>query len=190
MKRLLFVLPLLILGLVSCTSCSKKETTPPPCDGGSCTFPTATPTVTAPPVPTTPPDQVFSEEDWSVSLPVGWSKLEPPAPVPELKLFYANKEKMNLVIFVKEPFEGTNAEYILEALRGIKDGGGKIVAARQVDVNGNKFVLVDSTRDDIRMWMWILARNGFGYALSCGGPAADVGQEDICTKIANTVTIK
>lgn len=188
MKRLLFVLPLLIMGLVSCTSCTKKETVAPPCDGGSCPMPTAS--STTPPVPTALPDQVLSEEDWSVSLPAGWSKLEPPMPAPELKLFYGNKDKMNLVIFVKEPFQGTNAEYILEGLRGIKDGGGKIASARQVDLNGNKFVLVDSTKDNIRMWMWILAKNGFGYALSCGGPATDAGQEDICTKIANTVTIK
>jgi hypothetical protein len=189
MKRLLFVLPLLIMGLVSCSSCAKQETVAPPCDGGSCTLPTATATATAT-TPPAPPDQVFSEDDWSVTIPTGWAKMEPPEPAPELKLFYGNKEKMNLVIFVKEAFPGTNAEYVLEALRGIKDGGGKIAAARQVDINGNKFVLVDSSRDNIRMWMWILAKNGFGYALSCGGPVGDTGQEDICTKIANTVTIK
>lgn len=184
MKRLFLVLPLLVLGLVSCSSCAKKDTTPPPCDGGTCTLPTSTPSVPAP-----PPDQVLSEDDWSVSVPVGWEKLTPPTTDPEVKVFYGNKEKQNLVIFVKEAFPGTSAEYVLEGLRGLKDSGSKLNGARQVDLNGNKFVLVDSSRDNVRMFMWITAKNGFGYALSCGGPA-DQPQEDICTKIASTVTIK
>ena len=185
MKRLLFVLPLLVLGLVSC---SKHNEPSPPCDGGVCPLPSVSETV--PPVSTAPPVQVLAQENWSVSVQPGWEPMESPLQDSHIRVFVGNKEKQNLVVFVKEPFAGTNAEYILEGIRGLKDGGYKIAGARQVDINGNKFVLVDSSQGNVRIWMWIVAKDGFGYALSCGGPTVDTSQEDMCTSVANTLTIK
>lgn len=184
MKRLLLILPLLI-GLVSCSSCSKKETSPAPCDAGTCS--TTTVTIPAPPPPS---EQVLHEEDWSLSLPQGWEKLNPPTAAPEIKVFYGNESQKTLVIFMKEPFAGSNNEYVLSALRGLKDNKGVLNTLRQVDLNGNKFVLLDSTYNSVRMWIWIVVRNGFGYSLSCGGPADMSNQEEICTNIANTLKVK
>lgn len=194
MKKLLLILPIvlpaLILGLMSCTSSSPSKDVTPPCDASTCATPSAAPTASdsAPAVST---DQVLSEQDWSLSVPQGWAKMSAPIDDANIKVFMGNQDKKNLVIFVKEAFLGSSAEYALEGLRGLKDGGNKISTARQVDLNGNKFVLLDSSRDNLRMWMWVTAKNGFGYAFSCGGPVDDTGdQENTCTQIANTLTIK
>lgn len=188
MKRLLFILPLLILGLVSCASCSKPTESVPPCDASSC--PTLSASASA--VPVAPPRQVFAEDNWSLSVQPGWNKVSAPVSADDMhvKVCEINTDKKNLVVFISEPFAGTNAEYILEALRGLKDGGYKITAAQQVDLNGNKFVLIDSNQGNLRMWMWVTAKNGSGYALSCGGDNSDPTQEDTCTDVANTLTIK
>lgn len=185
MKSLILALPLLAIGLISCSACAKKDATEPPCTGSTCPSPTASPIV--PVVQST--DQVLSADNWSLSVPQAWAKMNTTPVPPEVLVFYGNQATKNLIILVKEPFAGTVSEYALEGLRGLKDGGAIVNTARQVNINGNSFVLVDSTRAGVRAWMWITAKNSFGYALSCGGPATDTTQEDTCTSVANTLKI-
>lgn len=188
MKSLLFLLPVLIIGLVSCSS-SKTEEVVLPCDASSCsTVPNSNPSPSNTAEVPAPTEQVFADENWSLSVPLSFDKLPSPISDPEVKVC-VGKDKKILVIFLKEAFNGTSAEYVLSALRGIKDGGSKVNAAHQVDLNGNKFVVIDFMHDSIRTLMWTTAKNGFGYALYCG-VQDNINQEDLCTKIANSLTIQ
>jgi hypothetical protein len=191
MKKIFYTLPLVILGLISCSP--KAPDPPPPCDGSTCPDPTATvsptATTTSTGLPTVPSTQVLAAENWEVAVPATWSKLTLPEPIAEIKVYYGHAETRNLVIFLKEPFAGLAGEYVLQNLRGLKDSGARISSAKQVDVNGNKFVLVDVDRDGIHLYMWITAKNGFGYVLSCGGSATTEGKEELCQVIANSLKI-
>lgn len=149
--------------------------------------PSATPTVPTPPPPT---DQVVTGTGWEVTIPVGWNKMEPPQSTPGLEMLYLNKDKHNLILLIKEPFTGTASEYTLEALRGLKGAGAVLASAKQVEVNGNKFVLIDSTKDGVRMWMWVTVQNGSGLALSCGGPATEDWHQAICSTVASSLKLK
>jgi hypothetical protein len=189
MKRLFLIFSLLALGLISCSSCAKKETTAPVCEGGSCPLPTPTPpdaSVTPPP----PTDQVFSGTGWSLTVPPGWDKVEPPAETKGLEVLLLNKDKHNLILVIREAFPGTSAEYTLEALRGLKGAGATLNSAKQVDINGNKFVLIDSNKDGVRMWMWVTVQNGSGLALSCGGPAIEDWHQAICSTVASSLKLQ
>jgi len=194
MKRLLLVLSLLTLGLISCSSCAKKDTTAPPvCEGGSCplTPPTAVPDASVtPPTPPPPADQVVTGTGYQVTIPAGWVKMDPPQETKGLEALFLNKDKHSLIILIKEPFTGTSAEYTLEALRGLKGAGATLNSAKQVDINGNKFVLIDSNKDGVRMWMWVTVQNGSGLALSCGGPAAEDWHQGICTTVASSLKLQ
>jgi hypothetical protein len=193
MKKILFTLPLVLLGLISCSP--KAPDPPPPCDGSTCPDPTATvaPTATTTPtatgLPTTPTTQVLADENWEFAIPATWVKIARPEPIPEVKSYYGHAETRNLIIFIKEPFAGLAGEYALQSLRGLKDSGARLASAKQVDINGNKFVLIDADRDGIQLYIWITAKNGFGYVLSCGGPATAESKEELCQSIANSLKI-
>jgi hypothetical protein len=192
MKRLFLVLSLLSLGLISCSSCAKKETSGPVCEGGSCPLPSATPSTTPPdpPLPPPPTDKVVTGVGWELTVPAGWDKLEPPQPTPGLEGLYLNKDKHNLFLLIKEPYAGKSDEYTLEALRGLKSAGAHLNSAKQVEVNGNKFVLVDSDKNGVRMWLWVTVRNGSGFALSCGGPATEDWHQGICATVASSLKLQ
>lgn len=191
MKRLFLVFSLLTLGLISCSSCAKKETTAPVCEGGSCPLvpPTASSSAT-PPTPPPPADQVVTGAGYQVTIPAGWEKTTPPQETPGLEALFLNKDKHSLILLIKEAFPGTSAEYTLEALRGLKGAGATLNSAKQVDINGNKFVLIDSSKDGVRMWMWVTVQNGSGFALSCGGPATEDWHQGICSTVASSLKLQ
>lgn len=187
MKRLFFVITLLAAGLISCTSCTKTNVTPAPCEGGVCTAPTTS--VIVPPVPTTPPvtDQLVTGDSYEVTVPAGWAQRELPEGTHGVDWVYVSPDKNSLVAMLNEPFPGTSDEYVLEAIRGLKGAGATLTSSTQVELNDNKFVLIDSERDGIRMWLWVTARNGFGLALSCGGTTAN---EAVCLKVSSSLKLK
>jgi hypothetical protein len=184
MKRLLFVISVLAIGLISCTSCTKKNVTPAPTS--TVVVPTPVPTVTAPPVSK---DEVLSGEGYQLTVPAGWEKYIADPATPGIELTYINDQKHNLVVLLKEPFAGSSNEYVIEAIRGLKTTGAHLTSSTQVVLNGNKFVLIDATNEGARMWLWVTTHNGFGFALSCGGEETNPDNEKICTDIAATFVL-
>lgn len=173
---------LLALGLISCSSCAKKDqivpSPAPGCTGSSCPLPPAPPST----------DQVFSGKDWELTVPAGWEKK--PNDDVNVKVFVANQSKMNLVIFIEEAFPGTPEQYAIMALRGLRSAGARLVSAKQVEVNGEKLVLLESEKDGVRLWLWLAVKNGNGFALSCGGRSTDDWNRDICVTISNSLKLK
>ncbi len=181
LQRITFAL-VLALSLAACSSCAKKNpdpVTPEP-------TPTATTVTPEPPKPVVTTVTV-KQDALEITLPsADWVALQNPPPHAQA---FINAAKKNGVVIVAEEYTGSFDSYVLYALRGIKDAGALIASAKQVEVNGQKFVLVESTRSGMRVWLWVGLAGGHGYGVSCGGPDADPTQRDLCSGIGSTIKI-
>jgi len=181
MKKTFAIISILTLGIVSCSSCARK--TPDP------STPAPAPPVTVTPVPPTPvpTTTVIKQDNVEFTLPTDeWKKLESP---PSHSVALINPVKKNIIVFVNEDFSGTYEQYVLVALRGVKDAGANVASAKQTEVNGHKFVLIESSKNGMRVWMWVTLLNNHGYGFSCGGPDGDTTQRDLCSNIMGTLKI-
>jgi hypothetical protein len=192
MKKLFIPLMLVALGATACSSCAHKTPDPtaptPVVDASVSATPAPAPAPSASVAPPVKTGLKVSQDNWELTLPSdAWQKI-PDAPGDVAA--FMNKEQHNLVILVTEKFAGKYEEYVLMAVRGLKGAGATIISAKQIELNGHKFVLVESSKSDVRVWTWVTLLNGQGYGLACGGPAADEAQHDLCFGIANTFNIK
>lgn len=182
LQRITFAL-VLALSLGACTSCAKKNpdpTTPAPA-------PTPSATITPEPPKPVVTTVTVKQDGLELTLPsADWVALQGPPPHAQA---YINAAKKNGVVIVAEDYTGSFESYVLYALRGIKDAGGLIASAKQVQVNGQNFVLVESTKNGMRVWLWVGLVNAHGYGVSCGGPDSDPTQKDLCNGIASTIKI-
>lgn len=193
MRHLFPILGFLTLGLVSCTGCTKKNTSTPVCTGVDCEQPTA-PVVPSPDAGVAPVEssgsltQTLSGKGWELVVPEGFDTVvieneEQP------EVLVVNEEEHSLVLLTKEPFAKSNPEFVLGAVRGVAEAEGTLHGSKQGELNGNKYVLLDTAKDGTRVWMWLIVKNGFGYSLSCGGPADEDHHEALCAEIADTLKL-
>lgn len=182
MKKIAIALALTV-GTVSCSACGKKLPEPQPVEAG--VTPAPAPPVTPPPPPA-PTTKEVSLGGLSVTLP-NTSYNEMTNAPPNAKAFMSTSPK-SLVVLIEEPFEGSFDEYAIVAILGARRSGATVHSAKQVTVNGTNFVLVESSKDSITIWMWVTTKDGRGFGLSCGGPD-EATQRALCTSIINTVKV-
>jgi hypothetical protein len=184
MKKL-FAFLLLAAGLVSCSSCVKKDQ--PPVDAS---VPAPTPSVdAAAPAPVT---ATFSVDNLSITMPgPGWvpQVLDPHMFKVGGAMPLLNEALQNASILAKEETVASYDEYIIANVRAVKTAGANVHSTKQVVVNGHKFVLIESSRDNLHVWTWVTLEKGFGYNFSCGGPVGKTNQQDLCLGISNTLKI-
>lgn len=184
MKNLIMSM-LLSIGLVSCSSCTPV---PPPVDP---IVPSATVSVTAsatatPTVPV-PTDTVVAKDNWEFTLPgVDWLPLQTDCDLDSCIVGMINKDRTSIVVFHSENFEGSFDEYVIEVARSIKAEEATIVLSATTQLGGNDFVLIESTRDDLTVWMWVTVIDNKGYGLSCGGSGDN---KTLCLDVANTLKL-
>lgn len=179
MKKILLVC-LLSVGLISCNSCSKSTK---PVDAGA--------SVDAASEASAPQSTVLSKDNWSLSVPSDWETQEMDDPTVQAALF--NKDKGSLILLIKEPFKGSLEEYTLTAVRGIKNSNAELTSLKEVDVNNNSFVLLESSKSHIKLWMWLSVKNNCGYALSCGGvdlPELKIDQSEVCNNVISSLKLR
>lgn len=181
MKKFIFMSMMVMLGILSCSACSKKNQLPDPVT----MVDASTPEVNTTPVV---PVLVVSQENWSFTLPShDWiSGSDDSGP----SALVINDSLKNLVAFMKEEFPGTMQDYALFAVRGMRGAGATLVSSSIVTVNGTNFVLVESNKGSVRVFQWLTVKDHFGYGLSCGGLDSDNSQRNICMGVINTLTIK
>lgn len=203
MNYKLMLICLTVLFLASCSSCGPK-TIIVDCDSGSCELPTDASTtfevedsgdsqsLDAQQVDadTKEPYQTVSGAGYEFVVPSDWVKMDLPEDPDGIEVLLVNDKKNNLVLLAKEKFSGTSSEYVLEALRGIKAAGATFNSAKQVELNEVQFVLIDSDKSGVSMWLWVTVRNGYGYGLSCGGLATDESHKSICFNIASSLILQ
>lgn len=203
MKRLgkyVFLLSVLTtLGLISCNACTKTDTVLPP--GGKCTD-SGCPFDAAPKASTSSSgdaaveevdavvqDRVLSGEGWEFTVPGDWQVKSSNDPG-ILATTYHESDK-ELIMFLREPYTGPSEGYVLEALRGMKGAGAKMVSSKQVDLNGTKFTLLESTKDGVTVWAWVTVKSGFGYVFTCGGDQDKIDDHrESCFHTAFSLKIK
>jgi hypothetical protein len=176
----IFAIALLSVGTISCSSCAKKNPDPV-----VVTVDASPPDAGAPDV-APKPDLTIKGDKWEFTVPSeGWKPMENSPPHSN---GYLNADKKNLILVINEPFTGSFDEYALGSIRAMRLSGVQIVSAKSVEVNGTKFVLVESSKDGIRVWAWVTTKDGRGFGFTCGGPE-DVNQHDLCFGVANTFKI-
>lgn len=190
-KKLIFSTLFVWVGIICFASCASKVNSPVPevtCnDGSTCPIPT----VRIEPQPRLrmiPPPVTISDDNWEFVLPSeGWLPVvQAPASISRALV---NKDKQNLIVFVKEPFKGNMMEYSIISLRDIKDAGAQLIAFKNVEINKQKFFMLEtiSASGHSKIWMWLTFDKGFGYMFSCGGPLADAErQTSLCEEIINS----
>jgi hypothetical protein len=175
-----FIICLLTLGIVSCSACAKKEQLPvelPPVAVPQPT-PTVTPVVV---VPKAVPTKVGKAE---FVLPSdAWQPVETEEPN---TFGFKNEEAPNLIYYGVEDFPGTFEQYILFTIRSIREVGANVHAAKQVTVNGNRFVLVESSKNGVYVMTWLTWTPGFGHSFSCASPTELSNRKELCNSVGNT----
>lgn len=193
MKRLFNFFGFLCLGLASCTGCTKRDNTPvlvaPSVvlnyDAGSDAGPDASLTT---PEPLDLPDQKLHGVGWELTVPAGWETLQDDEVKPEV--YMGNVDEHNLILLTKEEYVGDTARYALDAIKAFREDGTTVSSSTQVELNGRKFVVLETINGEARMWFWLATQNGVGYALSCGGPADEDHHKELCNDVAKTFKIK
>ena len=171
--------------LVACVwACLPANNPAPPhadCTSDSCALPVALAARTG-----------LNYENVQLSLPGdGWAMAQ--IPVEEVRLAIKNDSQNCSALLIKEGTTVSYGQYVIAVVRSFVAEGDQVSSAKQVVVNGNKFVLIQANRDHLTVWTWVTVKDGFGYGFSCGGEVmADAGSSlhDLCQDVANTLEIK
>lgn len=182
MKKIAIALALTV-GTVSCSACGKKLPEPAPVEAGTQPAPSGPVAPPPPPVPTT---TTATLGKLTVTLPT--TAYQEMTNTPPNAKAWVSKSPKNLVVLIDEVTDSSFDEYAIVAMMGARNSGATINSAKQVEANGTKFVLIDSSKDGVRIWMWVTTQDGHGLGLSCGGPD-DASVHDLCFGIANTVKV-
>jgi hypothetical protein len=129
-------------------------------------------------------------DSWEVYISNEWESKIPKIQIPGLELLLFNNSTHGVILLIKEKAAISIEEHALESLRGLRDVGAKLNAAKQVKINEMEFILLDSSRDEITAWTWVTVYNGFAYTFSCSGLSTLQTQEEVCQGIVNTLKIK
>lgn len=186
--------------MAACTGCTKRNTSIPACTGSDCVQPTAPVVLDAAPPDAgldsvqpqgdTPDYKTISRNGWSLTVPQEWEEMSVEGEELQPELVVGNEDENNLILLVKDPFPGSTPEYVLAAVKGVKEDGVKITASKQAELNGKKFTSFEIIRGGAKIWFWVIVKDGFGYSLSCGGPASEDHHEAICLDVANSFKIQ
>ena len=140
------------------------------------------------PKPIPPSTVKISRENWEITLPSsGWTEEEASD---SLKLILFNKDKHNLVIMVHQKIVGTPTDYVMSAIKGLRNSGAKSGSINQVEVDERECVLLQVSKENIGLWLLITVANDQGYGLSCGGSVDDDTQRHLCSGIIQSLKIK
>jgi hypothetical protein len=174
MNKILAIL-LLSCGLISCNSCSKNDThtTVPP-----------TASVVVPPPATT---QLVKGDSFQFVIPADWSQQSNPLDT-NIKAMYSNNEKEALLMLASQPFLQSQDEFVLLAIRDLRDNGVDIGTSNPVVINGQSYVFMDTEKDNITAYMWLTVKDGIGYQFTCGSRSTEL--KELCTTFANTLEVK
>lgn len=130
---------------------------------------------------------LIKKDTWELTLPLGFKEKTKSKPGVDL-ITYSERDQA-LVVVTKEKFAGKFEEYVIVALRNAKDTGAKVESTKTVDSEGKKFILLEMTKNDIKVWSLVTTKDGFGYGVSCGGPPPHEPINSLCSVITNSFNL-
>jgi hypothetical protein len=170
--------------LVGLTACNQDSITHE-CDADVYQLPDATISTVVPKA-----TKIVTGLNWRFVLPgSGWSTSN--AVLSDIQspynIIYQNNE--TLVSFIKN--EASNDEYsyyIVETMKAVQSRGMEIKSAKNLRINDQPFVRLETVSGKITAWMWLSLKDNFGYWMTCGGPDSP-SQTALCIEIADTIKI-
>lgn len=185
----MLAMSVLAMGLVSCSSCATTS------GGTTSTGPEPSASVTSSSTGPGPSanELVVSKDNWTMVLPGNsWDSLAEDCSDPQNPSYCQQSVFLQnggdaVVVLLSEEFDGPFDTYVISAIRGIKDADANIDSTTSVELDGHNFVLIESSKEDVKVWTWASLIAGLGYGLSCGGPAET---KDLCFGVASSLKIE
>jgi hypothetical protein len=203
-KKFLFALATVALvGVLSCNACTKHDTVISPgqtCADGGCPWDgsvhvtaeeaSVVDAVDSSSVDSSSVDRVITGATWEATVPADWESKTDGVDVQTQAVVYHPSDK-ELIMVLREKYDGVVEGYAIEALRGIKGAKADVVSAKSTSLNGINFTLIESKKDNVTVWAWVTVKDGFGYVFTCGGDASQLDlHRNSCNNIALTFKIK
>jgi len=158
-----------LLGVVACGAKQSTVETPPP-PAAVVLAATVSPLPIAPPVVPVDP-LLVSGSNWSFSVPnVNWKAVSGTDPTSTV---IRNPSKKETVLLLQEKFDGPAEIFPIAIMAGAKDDGATINGMEKVNLNGNDFTFLDTTKNGFNVWFWLTVKDGVSTGLMCGGPVSD-----------------
>lgn len=195
-KKLALVASLVTFGLVGCAShptpVAVNNPPPPPVE-------TAAPVTTPPPAPVAsapPADPLLASGDgWSLKVPNDSWELADADELSDGVLVRADNDSLKArAMLMSNDFPSPSAMFPVVVIKSVTSDGGKVVKSGTSTINGNQFNWADvnmtSGKLTVHVRVWMLAKNGKGFALICGTPTTNPKVVAECQQMANTLEIK
>jgi hypothetical protein len=122
---------------------------------------------------------------WSIVLSVDWFKHD------EILFVATNDSKNGLIMAFNESYYGTFFDYTNIAIEATKAANGKLLDVSETFIDGKRFKLISSMKDEVIVWAWVTVYNGSGYLFVCGGSKIEEKYlYSECFKIAESMQIR
>lgn len=152
----------IILGLISCHKNQEKQTAPKP----------TTSEVEMGPI--------------KIDVPIAWTKQVDG----EDQIAYADMGRHSLAFLSRDKCDLNYGTCMMLTIRGIASAGFTHVSADDVSINDNKFILLVSHNDKLKVWSWLSLLNKQVFVITCGGLEKDPEIEKDCLKIGSTIKVQ
>lgn len=133
------------------------------------------------------PAESVKGDSWQVNLPLGFQKSKSESP--DIVFSALSKKDRLLVVLLKEKFTESFDVYVLTTVRDLKESGTKVVSTKPIKSGNSKSMLIETVKDEIKIWTMVTTKDGFGYALSCGGPGDHAVMLPVCTSITDSFSV-
>lgn len=159
-----------VLTLTACSSCIEPTPTPTP-----------TPVLDASLIDTSIKDTVITGSSWEVILPIGWEERK--TTVANVDFIAVQTTTKMLFMVTKESYINSLDQFTIESFRYLRGEGAQLEQTSSKNINDVKYIMAESVKDNIRMFVWLTVKNGFGYTISCGGPEGNSENMTACQNI-------
>jgi hypothetical protein len=132
-----------------------------------------------------PIDQQVTLDKLAVTIPLGWVKVA----AREGIVKYANMSKKTLLVLSKEECGMTYTQCMVFAIKGIISVGAELNSVDDIEINGVKALQIEASKDGIKLWTWMIIKDGNMQSILCGSPEDNPSTKESCFKIASSLKL-
>lgn len=138
------------------------------------------------PIPPKPTSSEVEMGPLKISVPIVWTKQIDG----EDQIAYADMDRHSLAFLSRDKCDLSYGACMILTMRGIASAGFIHVSADDVIVNDNRFILLVSHNDKLKVWSWLSLLNKQVFVVTCGGVEKDPEIEKDCLKIGSTIKVQ
>lgn len=173
-KILSFILICFVFAISSCSSCH----TPNSSDAGIDAQSDSEPDVNQ--------DRYFIKNDYKILIPASCTENDLNKENLELAFTCPNNV---LFLLTKELYALSYDSFAIESIRQLRGEGVSILNTKSLVINETPFVMAESEKDNIRMFLYVTVKNGYGYSLSCGGKSISDDSILLCERVVTSFVL-